>query len=230
MQTDGKHWYSKWWGIILIIVLVFILSFMVAIGFYIFNLVKQINDSEANKLLSKPSLYQDAAIKKLIESRDNYWLGSAKPKITIVEFADYNCSLCKNSYSKIREISIKYKEDVKIIHRDYPILDYSADLSLAARCVGEQGLFWLMHDKLFQNQGNFDIKDLPELANQVGADIDRYNKCIQTKKYLSDIQKDFSDGNELGIKGTPTWFINGYKIEGDIPYNIFIDIINQFLN
>ena len=86
-----------------------------------------------------------------------------------------------------------------------------------------------MHDKLFQNQGITTTDQLAELAKQIGADVNRFNNCYSQQKYLSQIQKDFTEGNKLELTGTPIWFINGYKVEGDIPYNTFIQIIEQLL-
>jgi protein-disulfide isomerase len=100
---------------------------------------------------------------------------------------------------------------------------------MAARCAGEQGLFWVMHDKLFQNQGVTEIEGLVELANQVGADTNKFSSCMAKEKYLTEIQKDFSEGQSLGLTGTPIWFINGYKISGDIPHDTFIQIIENLL-
>ena len=228
-----KSWYKKWWGILLIIVLIFTISIFVAFCFYIFNLNKEIKTGKFQtnqifSLISKTN-YQNSEQQKTIEGLNSYWTGSTKPKITIVEFSDFSCPLSKNSFSKIREIGLKYKDNVKIIFRDYPLFENSIDLAMSARCAGEQGLFWLMHDKLFANQGVSTAEEIYELAKQIGADENRFKECISSKKYEIAIQKDFSDGQSLEITGTPVWFINGNKIEGDIPYDTFIQIIEQFL-
>lgn len=225
--SETKKWYKKWWGVILIIVFVLLLSTFFAFAFTILDVIKNVK-TENYKITEKEL---DRKTRALIEgSEKNYWIGSANPKITIVEFADFSCPYCQNSFSKIREISVKYKNDVKIIFRDYPIMtDYSSDLALTARCAGEQGLFWLMHDKLFANQGISTTEEMSELAKQIGADESRFKECLNNKKHLTTIQKDFSDGQSLGITGTPTWFINGNLVEGDIPYSTFIQIIEQLL-
>ena len=221
----NKLWYKKWWGILLIIVVTLIAVVVVAFFFYTLDTYKDIKNEqgEARELL-RGEYYEAGG------DGSNYWIGSANPKVTIVEFADFNCPFCRKSYPKIREISLKYKDSIKVIYRDFPALENSLELGLAARCAGEQGLFWLMHDKLFQNQGKFSIDELPDLANQIGADIPRFNKCLSEQKYLPQVKKDFSDAENLGVKGTPTWFINGYKVEGDIPYDLFIKIVEGFLN
>lgn len=162
---------------------------------------------------------------------NNYWLGAKDPKITLVEFADFSCSACKNTYPKLREIIFNYASDVKVIYRDFPVIsEDSLGLALAGRCAGEQGLFWLMHDGLFEEQGKITNSKLADIAGQIGVDIDKFNDCLKNKKYLDDIKKDFAQGEKLDIKGTPTLFINGYKITGDIPKEALMKIIEGFLN
>jgi len=224
MQPINKPWYKRWWGIATIIFFTIILIFLVAVGFYVYNSVKTAKKNTGLKL-SGPT-YPAADDDLPAGLAGHYWLGSAKPKITIVEFADFGCPHSEKAYPTIREISLKYKNDIKFIWRDYPVVqEYSALLALAGRCAGEQGLFWPMHDKLFQNQGVSTTDQLAALANQVGADLARFNDCMNKQKYLPQIKKDLEDGKKFNISGTPTFFINGYKIEGDIPYDIFIKII-----
>ena len=230
MQNNNqikKSWYKKWWGIIFITIATLMLIIFVAFGFYVYNLVKTLNSDTQYNSNSYNELSEE--VRKKIEGENNYWVGSAKPKITIVEFADFACSYCEKSFPKIREISIKYKNDVKIIYRDMPLRENSEKLAMAARCAGEQGLFWLMHDKLFQNQGIKSDSDITELAKQIGTDISKFNNCLNSNKYIQQIQKDFSDGTDLEVKGTPTWFINGNKLEGDIPLSVWEEIIGKIL-
>jgi len=211
----------------LIIFAIFILALIVASGFYVFDVVQKIKSGEpANRNILSRSVIGGKQYSA--EGNGNYWIGSAKPKVTIVEFADFACSYCKNSFSKIREISVKHKDDVKIIFRDYPMHEESLALAMAARCAGEQGLFWLMHDKLFQNQGA--AKDqLIELAKQIGADTVKFSQCLDSDKYAAQIQKDYDAGEELGVTGTPTWFINGYRVKGDIPYEVFAGVVEELI-
>ena len=219
MEYTIKPWFKTWWGRLIIALITIILIFAVAISFYIYNSIKTAEKQTGIKLSGQQ---YDAAI------GDNYWLGSAKAPITIVEFGDFACPICEQSFSTIREISLKYKNDIKFIWRDYPVVsEYSALLALGGRCAGEQGLFWPMHDKLFQNQGANTADQLTALTNQIGADTVRFNDCLTKQKYLTQIQNDLKDGQKFGITGTPTYFINGYKIEGNIPYDIFIKIIEE---
>jgi len=227
-ENANKRWHKRWWGILIIFFLVLVFAFIFASALYVYSIIK--NGNASNYYLEKADLSEDSQ-KLIYGNTNNYYIGAKNPLVTIVEFSDFACPYSKESFAVIRELGIKYKNDIKMIFRDFPVIaDYSADLSLAARCAGEQGLFWVMHDKLFINQGVSGSGELLELARQIGADTKRFNDCFNNKKYLSAIQKDFNDGQELGIKGTPTWFINGTKIEGNIPYNIFVDIMEDIIN
>lgn len=229
MQHRRKPWYKKWWVMILAIVGTLVLILIIALSFAIANELKKYKNKLASEQYFSKVIYT-AEMQRKVEGQSNFWQGSANPKVTVVEFSDFSCPLCKNSFTKIREIGLKYKKDVKIIYRDFPVFEHSLDLALSANCAGEQGLFWLMHDKLFQNQGVYESPQLLELANQIGADIEKFDDCLTSKKYLKQIQENFTDGQNLGVTGTPTWFINGVKIAGDIPYDLFIEIIEEFIN
>lgn len=217
-------WYKTWWGIFLIIIFILFLIF----GIYFVYLVRKIQKSGLNNqtLLIPFSVYEKNKNRKIIEGQNNYWTGSADAKIIIVEFADFLCPLCQSSFTKIRPISLKYKDKVKIIYRDFPVHENSINLAMAGKCAGEQGLFWLMHDKLFQNQEeNFNSGQLTNLAKKIGANTEKFNDCLSKQKYLTSIKKDFQDGTLLEVQGTPTWFINGQKIEGDMPNELFEEMV-----
>ena len=229
MEPTSNKSQGRWWKIAFYAVLTLLAIFLVAFSFYVLDLMKEQGGKtlDGNKILTQLEQYKTNADNETITGTDNYWLGAAKPKVTIVEFADFNCPYCLNSFPNIREISLKYKDSVKIIFRDFPVRENSSSLALAGRCAGEQGLFWVMHDKLYANQGKFEISQLPELANQIGADVGKFTNCLNSEKYLGKINKDYADGKSMGITGTPTWFINGYKIEGDIPRDLFIQIVEE---
>jgi len=226
-----KTWYKKWWGILLVVVFMLFFATLTAFAFYAYHLNKPIKNNGVDSLKKISLNYEklNEQTRAKIEGTDNYWIGAAKPKITIVEFGDFACHHTKKSFPKIREMGTKYKNDVKIIFRDMPLQENSLKLAMAARCAGEQGLFWPMYDKLFQNQGVSKDNELVEMANQIGADTSRFAACLSDQKYIKQIQKDFSDGKDLGVKGTPTWFVNGVKLQGDVPLAVWENIIKELL-
>lgn len=167
---------------------------------------------------------------KLIQGDGKYFLGTTSPKLTIVEFADYNCPKCHSAFPKIRELGLKYKNDVKIIFRDYPLIaETSQTLAMAAHCAGEQGRFWSMHDRLFSDTNEKDKDSLKIIAQQLGLDRNQFNACLDGDRYLSTIKKNISDAQAIGVSGTPTWFFNGTKVVGDIPFVDFENIIKQYI-
>lgn len=223
-EVAKKPWYGRWWGRALILLATLILIVLTAAGFYVFSRVKEIGRGGSPlDTISQAGKFENT------EGEGDRWLGAARPKLTIVEFADFACPYSLSSYPKIRELTSKYRDRVKYIFRDHAYLtEYSIDLALSARCAGEQGLYWPMHDKLFQNQGVSARADLLSLAARAGADMERFTACFDTKKYLPKIQEDLAAGEKFGITGTPTWFINGYKVEGDLPTSVWEEIVKQF--
>ncbi len=226
--------------VLLIIFLIIIGLAVLTIFFKFSEIEKRLASDNINyaKLLDPQYTASDPITNKdnsqlILGNENNYSLGTEYPKITIVEFADFSCHYCKKSFPKIREISLKYNKDIKYIFRDLPIVSaHSTSLALAARCAGEQGLFWPMHDRLFIKQGIKEKTEILLAAKQSGVNIDKFKTCFDSQKYLPQIKKDYSDAKTLNIDhiGTPIWFINGQQIEGDIPEDVFIKFIDNILN
>ncbi|MFA5318314.1 MAG: thioredoxin domain-containing protein [Patescibacteria group bacterium] len=226
-QIPTKKWYKKPWGIFLVILLFIILVSLSTFGFYTYSLIKKIKSGEISldeqwqKALLKPGPYE-------MENSASAYTGASNPKLTIVEFADFNCPYCKASYPTVREMSLKYKDSVKIIFRHYPVIqEDSLVLALASECANEQNKFWYMHDAFFQN--NNPAENISQIASKIGLNASKFNECLKSQKYLNKIKIDFLAAQEANMKGTPTWFINGNKIEGEIPKETFFKIIDAFL-
>lgn len=218
-------WYKKWWGVLLLLFLFLLISFAGASAIYIVKTVQSIKAEKASIATAK----KVEETKALIEGQNNYWLGTSTPQITIVEFSDFACPYCQDNFTVIRELGVKYQNDIKIIYRDYLGHEESLDLALAARCAGEQNKFWPMHDKIFTNQDTITLAGLPALAQQLGLDVTSFNNCLSNKKYLGQIQADINAATEIGITKTPSWIINGYLLEGAIDRDKFINLIENIL-
>lgn len=228
----AKKWYKKWWAILLFIFLTLIFALTLFAVFYIYKEVKNYqvtNNSESAENPEEQIIYQLQQQKKYSEPEGknnlNFYLGTSTPLVKIVEFSGFNCPNSKNSYSEIRKLSLKYPDKIQIIFRHFPANEESLKLSLASYCAGEQGAFWPMHDKLFQNQGQISSQDTLFLAKQIGVDPKLFEKCLASNKYEDEILADIKDAEKMNIQGTPTWFFNGYKIEGSIPYDLMEMIV-----
>lgn len=164
--------------------------------------------------------------------------GNPEAKVTIVEFSEFQCPFCAqyatDTYKKIWE---KYGERIFYIWRDFP-LPFHQNAKLAAQaaaCAGNQGKFWQMHDELFANQAAW--SELPDpkanfvaSAQKLGLNEEDFSSCYEDNEEISArIEADIELGKRLGVSGTPTFFINGQRLVGAQPYEVFEGTIEQLL-
>ena len=225
-------WYKKWWGVVILVIIALVLLLTTISGFYILDKVKEINTEKT----STQTVDMGEAAKLAIDGiGTNYSLGSKDAPLTIIEFSDFACPFCQKAHSILKDINKRYPTQVRIVFRDMPLHANSIELALAARCAGEQGKFWEMHDLLFENQTSLTATGpeltvvLDGLVSTLGIDQEVYTKCYSDKKYVSDIGTDFGDGTALQLVGTPTWFLNYKRISGYIPETDFLDIVEGLL-
>ncbi|MFZ2681613.1 MAG: DsbA family protein [Patescibacteria group bacterium] len=158
--------------------------------------------------------------------------GPADAKLTIVEFADFGCPFSEQESYVIEAIARQYPEDVRVVYRDFPLTDIHPGADLAAEaseCANEQGKFWEYHDVLYRNSGNFTEDALVDFATQLNLNTGSFRTCLQSGKYTDEVAQDLADGVAAGVTGTPTFFLNGEKIDGAVPFSTFKEIVEAFL-
>ena len=158
--------------------------------------------------------------------------GSSDARITIVEFSDFQCPFCLRAYTTIKGLLAKYDGKVKLAYRDLPLQPIKPGThgsAEASRCAGEQGKFWEYHDLLFENQDYFGNDAFQEYAEFLELDTDQFAACLESDKFQPQIQQDFQEGVQLGITGTPFFFINGVPVNGAQPAPVFEEIIEAEL-
>lgn len=145
-------------------------------------------------------------------------LGNPEAGLVIVEFADFECSVCHEEFYQIREFVNRHQNEVYYIYRHFPVKgNNSVYLAKASMCAFDQGKFWPLHDKLFLNQGQIESESaVSGAARQSGLDLSLFEKCLRDDKYRSLVFEDMNDAVNLGAQGTPTFFINGRKLEGAV--------------
>lgn len=230
--TNRKKWYKKWWGMIIVggIILVFIILVFLSI-IALSQRMKQGHNLPQNFTLSNLSLDNPPATSVKIETDDDPFFGPQQASLVIVEFGDFECPFCRQEFPIVRELMQLYPQ-VKWIYRDFPVADlhpFAQKAAEAGECAHEQNQFWPMYDKLFQNQEKLDINSLKFYAKQIGLKESEFNFCLNSNKYQTEVKEDLADGLALGVRGTPTFFINGKKVEGAIPFPIFKKIIESEL-
>lgn len=177
-------------------------------------------------------------------------LGNANAPVTIYEFSDLSCPFCAAAEGFNQEAIAALKSQnpdwepavpniikdyvdtgkARIVFKYYPGHGASPQAHLIGYALNEQGLFWPFAEKAFANQNKLtDSQSIMELAKEAGADIPRLNQQINNTKYYDAIQNDIQLGKDVGIRGTPTFFVNGVKIEGAQPYSVFKAAIDKAL-
>ena len=165
---------------------------------------------------------------------DDAVLGNKDAKVTIVEFSDYECPYCGRHFSETYpQIKKDYIDTgkVKIVFRDFPLSFHpnAQPAAEASECADEQGKFWEYHDALYQNQQILGSALYTQLAEQLGLDVQKFQQCIDSGRYRQEVQDDFAYGSQIGVSGTPTFFINGIGLVGAQPYEAFKQVIEAEL-
>jgi protein-disulfide isomerase len=152
-------------------------------------------------------------------------LGDAKAPATIDVFEDFQCPACKAFTENIEPLIIQNLVSTgkaRYVFHNYPFIDgngvgssgESDQAANASMCANDQGKFWEMHASLYanwngENQGNLSDRRLQAMAQSIGLDMNAFNACFNANKYKTDIQADFDKGQQMGVTGTPSVFVNG---------------------
>ena len=154
--------------------------------------------------------------------------GPANAPITIVEFSDFECPYCGRGEETVAEVVRVYGDKVRVVYRDLPLPMHTnaPKAAEAAHCAGEQGKYWEMHAKLFANQRALEIPALKGYAKDLKLDQAKFDKCLDSGATAALVEEGRKAGTELGITGTPAFFVNGVMISGAQPFDAFKEIID----
>jgi protein-disulfide isomerase len=153
--------------------------------------------------------------------------GPANAKITLVEFSDFQCPYCAQAVGFLNEILKAYPNDVRLVFKQYPLEMHSnARISSAAALAAHaQGKFWLMHDKMYANYKQLTRANILQWAKESGVDMTRFTADLDSQWIKQLVDKDYADGEKVGVEATPTVFINGKKYQGSLEPAAFKKII-----
>lgn len=160
-----------------------------------------------------------------LETADDPTLGSATAPVTIVEFVDFKCPNCKAAAPILDRLIAEYGSRVRLIARDFPVESLhpgATRLSEIAACAHEAGRYWMLSPRLLMEQDTLPEPLLPEdiarLAEQINLPAGALEQCLGSGRPAAEVQRDYLAGIRAGVRGTPTFFINGVKVEGVIPW------------
>jgi len=150
-------------------------------------------------------------------------MGKKDAPVTLVEFSDFQCPFCRGMAPTVKQVAQKFGDKVQIVYRQFPIPSLHPNAFKAAEaslCANDQGKFWEMHDAMFENQEKLTVSDLKQKAKRLGLDEKKFNSCLDSGKYVEQVQNDTKEGQKSGVNGTPALFVNGVAIDGgSVPFS-----------
>jgi len=169
-----------------------------------------------------------------VSADDDAFIGDENAPVEIIEFSDFECPFCARFFSQtLDQINTEYIETGKarLVYRDFPLSIHpqAQKAAEAAECAGEQGKFFDMHDKMFENGVSGGVGLFKRYAQEIGLNQDDFDECLDSGKMAEEVQKDFTDGQKAGVSGTPAFFINGQMISGAQPFSVFKQAIDSAL-
>jgi protein-disulfide isomerase len=157
--------------------------------------------------------------------------GVAAAPVTVAIFSDFQCPFCSRVEPTLKQIEDSYKGQVKFVwkHQPLPFHPNAMPAAMAAEAAREQGKFWQMHDKLFENQQALSPENYDKWAKEIGLDVPKFKAAVASGKFKARIEEDMAQGQRIGANGTPTFFINGEKLVGAQPFENFKQVIDRKL-
>jgi hypothetical protein len=139
--------------------------------------------------------------------------GAVMARVTIVEFSDFQCPHCGHAHPILRQLLREFEGDVRIVFRNYPLPGHprAQPAARAAIAAGNQDKFWEMADLLFEHQDTLEDEDIDRFATELGLDMARFHTDMAAPETQARIDADHEAGHDLGVEGTPTFFINGRR-------------------
>ncbi len=140
--------------------------------------------------------------------------GPSTATVTLVEYGDYQCPFCGNIQPVIKKLQKHYGDQLRFVFRNFPqvrVHAYAQRAAEATEAADAQGKFWEMHDYLYDHQEALDVENLARAATALGLDKVKFNRAIAERVYANRVERDIQSGNDSGVGGTPTVFINGAR-------------------
>jgi protein-disulfide isomerase len=166
-------------------------------------------------------------------------IGPAGAKVTIVEFSDFQCPYCRLAAVTLHSVLARYPDKVRVVFRNFPLdascnremqrplHQHACDAARVAWCAHQQGKFEPVYEELFEHQTSLGPGKSFELARGAGADPSKLEACVASSEASTAIVRDVEEGIMLKIESTPTLFVNGHRVQGALPLDAWVKIIDS---
>lgn len=156
--------------------------------------------------------------------------GNINAPLVLVEYGDFECSYCGQAYPIIKKLQQEIGDDLALVFRSFPLSQahpHAAHAAQAAEIADSQGKFWEYHDVLYEHQRSLDDASLVHRATDLGMDGAAFKSSLQKGEFKQKVQDSFMSGVDSGVNGTPSFFINGSRYDGDWQYEPFLEYLNS---
>jgi protein-disulfide isomerase len=164
-----------------------------------------------------------------INIADSPFKGPEKAPVVIAVFTDFQCAYCAQLVPLLDQVLKQYPTQVKLVYKNFPLRSHSFALkaALSALAARSQGKFWQFHDLLFQNHDKLDDAKIDEIRGQLGLDGTEFEKQLKSPEAATLIRADYREGSQVGVRGTPTVFVNGKMLRDKSPQGFQEAIENE---
>jgi protein-disulfide isomerase len=159
-------------------------------------------------------------------------LGPVHAPVTLVEYGDFECPNCKQAAPAVKLLFEQFPNKIRLVYRHFPVEQVhplALNAAEAAECAGSQGQFWQMHDLLFDNQPHFKPPQLRHYAEQLQLDMAEFTAEMDDEIYRQRIREHQASGNASGVRGTPTFYLDGHLLDVSFGLHALVDGIEAAL-
>ena len=191
----------------------------------------------AGKTLLEPTTkeitekYQAPKLEIPVTPERDHVEGAVGAALTLVEYGDYQCPFCGAAYPEVKKVQKELGSELRFVFRNFPLTnmhEHAMNAAETAEAASAQGKFWPMHDFLYEHQATLgDTSVALGYAKKLGLDTQRFEREIAQHMYQKRVKDDFMGGVRSGVNGTPTFYVNGVRHDGDAVAKALVEALNQ---
>lgn len=165
-------------------------------------------------------------------NEEDHILGNKNAPVTLIEYGDFECPMCGQAFHIVKLIEKHFGDSLRFVFRHFPLTEvhpFAEAAAQTAEFANEHGKFWQMHELIYENQQSLSLPLFFDLAKELKLPEKDLKDVLETGKYREKIKSDFMSGVYSGVNGTPTFFVNGKRYIGVLPFEEMVAIINSYL-
>jgi protein-disulfide isomerase len=172
----------------------------------------------------------EAVLTLPVDEEHDHVQGPVFAAVTLVQYGDYECPYCGEAYPIIKDVQVRMGDRLRFVFRNFPISTshpHAEHAAEAAEAADAQGEFWRMHDLLYERQRHLTDQDLHAYAEELGLDVERFDKELAEHVHAARVREDFMSGVRSGVNGTPTFYINGLRHDDSYEAEVLLEALER---